>query len=93
MYIKESENMITFTFSGGTTVGNLKAYLNGILLSGSNQIAGVYTGMTNTTAGVVLGRQGNIATNFLNGRLDQTRIWKDRELTAAEIANIYTTLY
>ncbi len=86
-------NMITFTFSGGTAVSNLKAYLNGTLLSGSNQATGVYTGMTNTTAGVILGRQGNIAVGFLNGRLDQTRIWKGRELTQSEITNIYNTLY
>lgn len=86
-------NMITFTFPGGTAVGNLKAYLNGTLLSGSNQTSGVYTGMTNTTAGVVLGRLGNIAAGFLNGRLDQTRIWKGRELTPTEITDIYNTLY
>jgi len=86
-------NMITFTFPGGTTVGNLKAYLNGTLLSSSNQAVGVYTGMTNTTAGVVLGRQGNIAAGFLNGRFDQTRFWKGRELTQSEITNIYNTLY
>ena len=86
-------NMITFTFSGGTTVGNLKAYLNGTLLSGSNQTLGVYTGMTNTTAGVVFGRLGSAASGYLNGRLDQTRIWKDRELTQSEITDIYNTLY
>jgi hypothetical protein len=86
-------NMVTYTFPGGTTVGNLKAYLNGVLLSGTNQSAGVYVGMTNTTAGVVLGRQGNTAAGYLNGRLDQTRFWKGRELTQSEITNIYSTLY
>ena len=78
-------NMITFTFSGGTAVSNLKA--------SSNQTIGVYTGMTNTTAGVILGRLGSVASGYLNGRLDQTRIWKGRELTQSEITNIYNTLY
>jgi len=86
-------NMITFTSSGGTSPTNIKGYLNGTLLTGTNQSGGTYTGMANTTAGVILGRLGSAASGYLNGRLDQTRIWKGRELTQSEITNIYNTLY
>jgi hypothetical protein len=86
-------NMVTFTFSGGTSASNIKGYLNGTLLSATNNVAGTYVAMSNTTAGVILGRLGSAASGYLNGRLDQTRIWKGRELTQSEITNIYTTLY
>ena len=49
--------------------------------------------MTTTTAPLGLGRQGNLATGWFNGRLDQLRIWKGRELNQSEITNIYNTLY
>ena len=86
-------NMVTFTFPGGTGVNNIKCYLNSTSLAATNQTAGSYTGMSNTTAPVILGRQGNIALGYFNGRLDQTRIWKARELTQTEITNIYNNLY
>lgn len=86
-------NMVTFTFSGGTSASNIKCYLNAVPLSGTNQTIGTYVAMSNTTAGVILGRLGSAASGYLNGRLDQTRIWKGRELTSGEVSNIYTTLY
>lgn len=86
-------NMLTFTSSGGTAPANIKGYLNGTIMSGTNQSGGTYVGMTNTTAGVILGRLGSATSGYLNGRLDQTRFWNGRELTSTEIANIYSTLY
>lgn len=86
-------NMITFTSSGGTAVGNIKGYVNAVLRTGTNQTAGTYIGVTNTTASVIFGRQGNTGAGFFNGRLDQTRFWNGRELTQIEITNIYNTLY
>jgi hypothetical protein len=87
-------NMITFTFPGGTAAGNIKGYLNSNLITvASNQTVAGYTGMPNTVATVKLGRDGTAANNQLQGRLDQTRIWKGRELSASEITDIYNTLY
>lgn len=87
-------NMITFTFAGGIVATNIKGYLNGNLItSGSSPTVAGYTGMPNTVATVKFGRLGEAANNQLVGRLDQTRIWKGRELSASEITEIYNTLY
>lgn len=91
--IANTWNMVTFTSSGGTAPANIKGYLNGTLLTGTNQSLGTYTGIANTTAGVILGRLGSAASGYFNGRLDQTRIWKGRELTSTEITDMYNTLY
>jgi hypothetical protein len=89
--------MVTVTSSGGTGTtarAGLKAYVNGVeITSFANLGSGTYTGMANTSAGVVFGRQGNTGAGFLNGRLDQTRIWNGRELSASEVTDIYNTLY
>lgn len=86
-------SMVTVTFLGGTNPIGFKIYKNGVLLTGANGTTGAYTGMTNTTAPIALGRQGNNAGTWLNARLDQTRFWKGRELTQSEITYIYNTLY
>lgn len=85
--------MLTFTFPGGTSNLNIKLYKDAVAQTASNLNSGVYVGMLNTTANVVLGRQGNVAAGFFNGRLDQTRFWKGRELTPVEVLDIYNTLY
>jgi hypothetical protein len=87
-----SWQMITITNPGSLLAIDIKAYLNGNLLTGTN-LGVSYAGMINTTANVVLGRQGNASGNFFNGRLDQMRIWKGRELSASEVTDIFNTLY
>lgn len=91
--IANTWNMVTFTFSGGTSASNIKCYLNATALSGTNNVAGTYVSMSNTTAGVILGRLGSAASGYLNGRLDLTRFWKTRELTPTEITDILATNY
>jgi len=89
--------MVTITSNGGTGITartGLKAYLNAIeITTFGNLASGTYTGMANTAAGIVFGRQGNTGAGYLNGRLDQTRIWNNRELSASEVTDIYNTLY
>ena len=86
--------MITFTFSGGLSYLGLKLYVNGVESTPHTATnAGTYTGMPNTSAPVVLGKLGSAPAGYLNGRLDQTRIWKGRVLTATEVLDIYNTLY
>ena len=87
-------NMITFTFAGGIAATNIKGYLNGnIDTSGGVITVAGYTGMPNTVATVKLGRIGGATTNQLVGRIDQTRIWKGRELNQTEITEIFNTPY
>jgi hypothetical protein len=86
--------MLTFTFSGGTLPANINGYHNSTLISSfTTQTVGSYVGMSNTSAGVVFGRQGNAAAGFFNGRLDQTRFWNNRQLTQLEITEIYNNNY
>jgi hypothetical protein len=84
--------MVTFTFAGGTSRTGLKCYLNSTPRSGT-ALVGTYTGMSTSTASLWLGRQGNLAASFFNGRLDQLRIWKGRELNQTEITDMYNTFY
>lgn len=86
-------NMVTLTFAGGTSVTGINAYKNASLLTGTNQTSGTYTGMINTSANVILGRQGNVSSGFFNGRMDKLRAWKNREMSSTEITNIYNTQY
>lgn len=86
-------NMLTFTFSGGTSRLGLKAYWNGSeVLTATRASFGTFTGVAGNPP-LAIGRAGHFIGGYFNGQMDSIRIWRDRELTAAEIANIYTTLY
>jgi hypothetical protein len=84
--------MVTLTFAGGTSRTGLKCYLDSTSRT-VTALVGTYTSMSTTTASLWLGRQGNVAASWFNGRLDQLRIWKGRELNQTEITDIYNTLY
>jgi len=84
--------MVTLTFAGGTSRTGLKCYINSVERT-STALVGTYTSMSTSTASLWIGRQGNVGASWLNGRLDQTRIWKGRELNQTEITDIYNTLY
>lgn len=86
-------NMITITFSGGLLVTGIKIYLNRNLLTATNQVVAGYTGNNPTGCRMLLGRQGNNAGTFITARIDNTRIWKGRELNATEITDMYNTFY
>lgn len=86
-------NMLTFTFSGGTLSSGLKAYWNGSeVLTATRASFGTFTGVAGNPP-LVIGGAGHFIGGYFNGQIDSIRIWRDRQLTAAEIANIYTTLY
>lgn len=86
-------NLVTFTHTGSNMNGDIKIYLNGVLCTATYANTGTYTGISNTSAGLVLGRIGNSSSGYFNGRMDKLRIWKGRELTQTEITNIYNTQY
>lgn len=86
-------NMLTFTFGGGTSRLGLKAYWNGSeVLTATRSNFGTFTGVAGNPT-LAIGRAGHFIGGYFNGQIDSIRIWRDRQLTAAEIANIYTTLY
>jgi hypothetical protein len=83
---------IGLTYSGSETIAGLKLYLDGSLLTNTtNTTSGAYAGMTNTNSPVEFGRWlgGGAAAAYLDGTLSNWRIYKNRELSAAEILNAY----
>jgi len=85
-------NYCVSTYNGNETAGGLSIYINGILQSTSNITAGTYTGMSNTTVPVEIGRQNNIGgdSGYLNGNIANTQIY-NRALTASEVLQNYNS--
>jgi hypothetical protein len=85
---------ICYTDSGSGAVGSGKLYINGSLNTAINaNSGGTYTRMNN---GTNLTRIGVNSFNPLEinlkhkGLIDELAIWKNRELTATEVAELYT---
>lgn len=89
--IANAWNMVTIVDNGNNTTG-CTIYVNATLCSATTT-AGTSASMSNTTAPLYIGRSGGGTPRRFGNRLDNFRIWKDRQLTGTEIANIYTTLY
>lgn len=77
---------ICITNLNSSTAG-LKMYINGVQTATPAVNTGAYTRMINTTSSILI---GSPASNFKHrGLLDEMYFWKDRELTAAEVLDIY----
>lgn len=84
-------NMVTIVDNGNNTAG-CSIYVNGTLCSATTT-SSINAPMTNTATPLHIGRSGGATPRRFGNRLDNFRIWKDRQLTGTEISNIYTTLY
>lgn len=86
---------LCYTDSGSGTVGSGKLYINGILNVAINQNVGVtYTRMNNGTSITRIGRNSwNLDDNRLKhrGLIDELAIWKNRDLNATEVAELYNS--
>jgi hypothetical protein len=77
-----------------SNVNNQNIYINGINASDIKVIGGTYTRMNNTTASLgLLNINDNTPTETFRhqGRLDEVAIWKNRELTPAEVTYLYNS--
>ena len=83
-------NMVTIVDDGSYTTG-CKIYVNGTLCSATTT-AGSSFPMNNTTAPLYIGRSGGGTPRRFGNRLDNFRMWNDRQLTQAEITTLYTNL-
>lgn len=83
-------NMVTIVDDGNYTTG-CKIYVNGTLCTATTT-AGVNLPMNNTSAPLYIGRSGGGTPRRFGNRLDNFRIWKDRQLTGTEITTLYTNL-
>ncbi len=83
-------NMVTVVDDGNFTSG-CTIYVNGTLCTATTT-AGLTASMSNTTAPLHIGRSGGATPRRFGNRLDNFRIWKDRQLTGTEITTLYTNL-
>lgn len=80
---------IAFTYDGSGTFAGINFYLDGVNQTLTDESVGTYAGMTNGTAPL---RLGTFTSGFsFNGKMDEAHIWKNRELTAAQVTDIYNT--
>jgi hypothetical protein len=82
-----------YTDNGSGSVGSGKIYRNGALDVNINQnVAGTYTRMNNGTNLTRIGvNSWTPAVNLKHrGLIDELAIWKNRELNATEVAELYT---
>jgi len=74
---------IVATYDGSEADTGMKIYINGEQKNDATASAGSYTGMTNTTAELRIGR-GSSTPHYFDGKIDEVKL-VDRELTAEEI--------
>lgn len=88
--IANAWNMVTIVDNGNNTTG-CTIYVNATLCSATTT-AGASASMSNTIAPLYIGRSGGGTPRRFGNRLDNFRIWKDRQLTGTEITTLYTNL-
>ena len=84
---------ICYTDSGNASVGSGKLYINGVSNVAINQnVGGTYTRMNNGTNLTRIGINSWAASPALKhrGLIDELIIYKNRELTATEVLELYT---
>ena len=84
---------IVCTDNGTKTNAGMKLYVNGVLQTSSNDNSGSYTGMQNGTSITRIGNPAwGIGGGYLNhqGGINNIEIYKNKELNATEVSDIYT---
>jgi hypothetical protein len=81
---------VVLTYNGSALVSGLKMYIDNNLQMASTT-SGTYTKMINSNTIVRIGSSGfeSPANAKHRGMIDEVAIWKDRELTGAEVAQLY----
>ena len=82
----------TFTYDGSGTFVGVKMYIDGVSQTITGSDNGTYVAMSNTTSPINIGSQSwNPTQKEFDGKMDEYHVWKNRELTQAEVTDIYTT--
>lgn len=71
------------TYDGSGSSG-IKVYVNGVRVDDGITTVGTYSAMHNTTAPLYLGKHVTTASGYLDGQMDDVRIYR-RELSATEV--------
>jgi len=88
--IANAWNMVTILDDGSNTTG-CSIYVNGTLCTATTT-AYLNFPMNNTATPLYIGRSGGATPRRFGNRLDNFRIWKNRQLSGTEITNLYTNL-
>lgn len=80
---------ITATYDGSSAHTGITIYINGASQSLTNNSAGTYVAMANTTQTFAIGRFYSDGSNYLDGKIDQAVVW-DKELSVSEIKELMT---
>ena len=81
---------IVFTGNGDGTKDGLTAYIDKVSGGVAGEV-GTYSGMINGTNNLIIGtRAWSFGNGDLDGKLDEVKIYKNRELTQLEITEMYT---
>ena len=83
-------NMVTIVDNGNNTTG-CSIYVNANLCTVTTTTVSNLP-MNNTATPLYIGRSGGATPRRFGNRIDNFRIWKDRQLTGTEITNLYTNL-
>lgn len=84
-------NNFIFTYNGNGTPSGCEIYENGLDPGTPRTLTGTYTKMPIASQPMVIGNE-NFTTSYvlpLNGKLDETYIWKNRVITPDEALDIY----
>ena len=82
----------TFTYDGSGTFAGIKCYIDSVIQTSTNGSSGTYVGMLNTASPINIGSKSwSPGLGEVDGKMDEYHIWKNRELTQAEVTDIYTT--
>lgn len=71
----------------------VKIYVNGLNTAVTSSTVGTYEKMANTTSKLAIGKsEFNTSSVYsVDGKLDEIAIWKNRELTATEVVDLYNS--
>ena len=83
---------VAVTWDGTPSSAGINIYINGSLATSTDNSAGTFVLTNNGGANVVIGTRGwDTAAGEVDGKIDELKIYKDRELTAGEISSMYTS--
>jgi surface protein len=83
---------IVYTYDASATIGGIKGYLNGVSQTITDESAGTYTKMPYTDENITIGTESyDLGDKILDGLLDELHVWKNRELSASEVLEVYNT--
>lgn len=83
---------LCLTYDGVNGYNGMKIYVNGIEQTCINLSSGTYTGMKSGLLPMTIGNSSQTANNAFvtDGIIDELAIWKNRELTATEVLELYS---